>query len=523
MNTPSSAQPYVYGVAQNGSNVQVQAGGAKNEKKQKRAPLPRSIWGELTLFIVVLCVLLVGLVWLLNVQLLEPMYNASIDRSLNETASVYAAVIEQYGVIEDAASDTGLNAQFLIDINAVPGAQTLLAGKCLDIADVNGTNLLHSHQLSGQCALHPAQPDFFGSGRDTTWNTRYTLALRQLVLQKGDMSFTLEDSGTPQRVVCKSIGGQYVLIVSTSLERISEAAGIIRLQMPLIAAIVVALGVLGAFWFSRWFARPLTEISHAARSVAAGDYSVRVQKRTHDEIGLLADDFNAMAAEVGRSAQLQRDLIANISHDLRTPLTLIKGYAETVRDLTGGDAQKRSEQLSVIVDETDRLSGLVNSVMELSKMSSGTEKPNLLRFDLAQLCEETAQRYEDVCAKNGFTLVLQADEPCEVTADPDMLSRVIHNLLANALHHIGEDGYLGLSCKTIPGGARVEIADHGEGIPEADLPYIFDKYYRTRASAGKVGTGLGLSITKAILQSHGFAYGVESEVGKGSTFWFCAR
>lgn len=514
MSGQGTAAPYVYAASgQTGARA-----------KQRRTPLPRSIWGELTLFIVVLCVLLVGLVWLLNVQLLEPMYNARIDRSLHETAAAYAAVIEQYGVVEDASSENGLNAKFLVDINSVPNAQTLLSGKCLDIANAEGVNLLHSHQLTGQCALHPAQPDFFGSGRDTSWNTRYTVALRQLVLKNGDLSFTLDDTGTPQHVVCKNVGGRYVLIVSTGLERIGEAAGIIGVQMPVIAALVVALGVLGAFWFSRWFARPLTDISHAARAVAAGDYSARVQKRSQDEIGLLTDDFNAMAAEVGRSAQLQRDLIANISHDLRTPLTLIKGYAETVRDLTGDDAQKRSEQLSVIVDETDRLSGLVNSVMELSKMSSGTEKPNVLRFDLAQLCEETAQRYEDVCAKNGYALEVHTDDLCEVTADPDMLSRVIHNLLANALHHIGPDGYLGLSCTPLPGGgARVEISDHGEGIAEADLPYIFDKYYRTRASAGKVGTGLGLSITKAILQSHGFAYGVESAPGKGSTFWFCAQ
>ncbi|MEG2698394.1 MAG: ATP-binding protein, partial [Ruthenibacterium sp.] len=111
-----------------------------------------------------------------------------------------------------------------------------------------------------------------------------------------------------------------------------------------------------------------------------------------------------------------------------------------------------------------------------------------------------------------------------VDADPDLLSRVIHNLLSNALHHVGADGYLAVRClPEAGGGARVEVCDHGEGISPEDLPSIFDKYYRTRASAGKPGTGLGLSITKAILQGHGFDFGVQSEVGRGSTFWFRAK
>ncbi len=157
------------------------------------------------------------------------------------------------------------------------------------------------------------------------------------------------------------------------------------------------------------------------------------------------------------------------------------------------------------MDETDRLSGLVNSVMELSKYSSGTEKLNPVQFDLAQLCDEVAYRYQNICEQSGYTLTVDAADPCTVTADPDMMSRVVHNLLANAIHHIGPDGCVALRVKPQPDAAvRVEIEDHGAGIARKNLPYIFDKYYRSRADAGKVGTGLGLSITKAILINHGF-------------------
>ena len=218
---------------------------------------------------------------------------------------------------------------------------------------------------------------------------------------------------------------------------------------------------------------------------------------------------------------MQRDLLANVSHDLRTPLTLIKGYAETVRDLTGEDKAHRDEQMNIIVDETDRLTALVSSVMELSKVTSGAEKCERVCFDMVQLCDEVSERYDAVCAQNGWQLRLELpDTSLMVWADPDMMQRALHNLLGNAMHHIGPDGVFLLRASEDAEGVRVEVEDHGPGIPAEDLPYIFDRYYRSRSDAGKVGTGLGLSITKAIFQQHGFRFGVQSIVGKGTIFWF---
>lgn len=264
----------------------------------------------------------------------------------------------------------------------------------------------------------------------------------------------------------------------------------------------------------------MEKLSVGARQIAAGNYDVQIQVVHRDEIGQLAQDFNHMAAEVKRSAQLEKDILANVSHDLRTPLTLIKGYAETVRDLTGDDDDKRTEQCNIIVDETDRLTTLVNSVMELSKVQNGSEKPNPIEFDMSQLCFEVAGRYDALCDQNHWTLQLEADHAATVHADPAMMERVLHNLLGNAFHHIGEDGTVILRVLPQAKGCRVEVEDHGPGIPPEDLPYLFDRYYRARQDAGKAGTGLGLSITKAILQQHGFAFGVNSAVGQGSTFWF---
>ena len=277
--------------------------------------------------------------------------------------------------------------------------------------------------------------------------------------------------------------------------------------------------------------RVIKTLESELRILEGGDLDYAITVQGQDELGELAQGVEDMRrALVSRETEKRQmeeatnRLMTSVSHDLRTPLTLIKGYAETVRDLPGDNKDKRDEQLSVIVDETDRLSGLVNSVMELSKYSSGTEKLNPVQFDLAQLCDEVAYRYQNICEQSGYTLTVDAADPCTVTADPDMMSRVVHNLLANAIHHIGPDGCVALRVKPQPDVAvRVEIEDHGAGIAREDLPYIFDKYYRSRADAGKVGTGLGLSITKAILINHGFPFGVDSEPGKGSIFWFVAH
>ena len=436
---------------------------------------------KLMLFVVLMSMVLLALVWLLSVKLLEPMYNRRVLADLNHAADVYSAIIEKYGKFESFDKSGGVHIPSDM-MEEIMDNRGLLAGKCFEVAGTDCKVLLHLHQLqSDQCLLHPNPLSQLMEYSEPQWNSTAAVNLRATTFVLGDLNFTLPDSrilpglestsGTRQMVVCRNINNQYSLILSTDLERVGQAADVISAQMPIIAAVLLIVSIAGAYVFSRWFTKPISAISRAAREMARGNYKVRVTPQADDELGALAGDFNTMAREVGRTSELQRDLIANVSHDLRTPLTLIKGYAETVRDLTGDNKEKRDEQLSVIVDETDRLSGLVNSVMELSKYSSGTEKLNPVQFDLAQLCDEVAYRYQNICEQSGYTLTVDAADPCTVTADPDMMSRVVHNLLANAIHHIGPDGCVALRVKPQPDAAvRVEIEDHGAGIAREDLP-----------------------------------------------------
>ena len=480
---------------------------------------------QLIVFLGLVTLLTLTLVWALITYWLEPMYHRNIRASLETKAERVVAMIDASDTPISQRTLTGLflNDSFWTDfLDSVSDGRLDLENCCLDISDSTLRSVRNLESLY-PCVLHESVLAFGGEGKMNV-DTAEIVRLRGMVFLQGSVEETVSSGGNLQMVVVRlTADDEYAVIVSTSLAQIDTAAAVLRGVLPPIALLLFGLNMIAALLFSRWFTQPMRQLSAGARQMAAGNYDVQVDVRRNDELGLLAQEFNHMATEVQRSAKLQKDLLANVSHDLRTPLTLIKGYAETVRDLTGADETRRTEQCNIIVDETDRLSALVNSVMELSKVQSGAEKPNLVDFDMSALCFEVAGRYDAVCDQNGWTMRLEADHECPVRADPAMLERVLHNLLGNATHHIGADGVLILRCIPQAGGCRVEVEDHGPGISPEDLPYIFDRYYRSRKDAGKTGTGLGLSITKAILQQHGFAFGVQSEVGKGSVFWFEAK
>lgn len=489
---------------------------------QKKNGFVLGIRGQLMLFIVGITLLTLGLVWGVITYALTPQYNRTIHDRLSDRARAIVAMIDD----SDAPvsnRDFGilvLNNDFWQSMNdAFQNHVINVDGCCVDFSD-STLRSLKAYESMYPCLLHEST-GAFGGEFGYNLNTSLVIQMRQKLFQQGYL-FEIVQAGSSQQMLVGrlSTDGQYGVIVSTSLAQISTAAEVMRSILFPLALVLLILDLLFAMLFSRWFTRPVEKLSVGARQIAAGNYDVQIQVVHRDEIGQLAKDFNHMAAEVKRSAQLEKDILANVSHDLRTPLTLIKGYAETVRDLTGDDDDKRTEQCNIIVDETDRLTTLVNSVMELSKVQNGSEKPNPIEFDMSQLCFEVAGRYDALCDQNHWTLQLEADHAATVHADPAMMERVLHNLLGNAFHHIGEDGTVILRVLPQAKGCRVEVEDHGPGIPPEDLPYLFDRYYRARQDAGKAGTGLGLSITKAILQQHGFAFGVNSAVGQGSTFWF---
>ena len=496
--------------------------------KLQGRPSP-GIRAQLMLFLASICLLLLGMYWFLSTQLLEPLYNQRIEAQLAGQADQIVDLIaksQDEGIVISSWNFGVLvvDSTFRTRLYENLSANTQLTNFCVDISDSTLRSIITIENLY-PCLLHNST---LSARSDTgfSWDKSTVIEMRRACRANGSWMQVLNTSGGSSQVVVgrMSRDGTYSVLVSTSLVHVAEAGQVLSDMLPMAAVLVFAFALAAAWLFSQWFTRPLRDMSAAARQMARGNYAVRVDANRRDELGALAEDFNQMAKEVQRSAQMQRDLLANVSHDLRTPLTLIKGYAETVRDITGDDKAHRDEQLNIIVDEADRLTALVSSVMELSKVTSGADKCEPVRFDMGQLCDEVSERYDAVCAQNGWTLKLEIpDQPLEVYADPAMIERALHNLLGNAMHHIGPDGVFILRAEPCGEGVRVEVEDHGPGIAAEDLPYIFERYYRSRSDAGKAGTGLGLSITKAIFQQHGFRFGVQSTPGQGSVFWFTMK
>ena len=208
-----------------------------------------------------------------------------------------------------------------------------------------------------------------------------------------------------------------------------------------------------------------------------------------------------------------------MSHDLRTPLTLISGYAEVMRDIPG---EMNSENMDIIVDEANMLSHLVNDMLDASKLTDGAVRIEPAPFSLTEALSETVSRYSKLKGAEGFDITLDADRDAVVAADRARILQVVFNLLNNAVNYTGDDKKVTVRQTAGGSSCRVEITDTGDGIPEEDLPFIWDRYFKSREfhKRTREGTGLGLSIVKNLLMLHGAPFGVISEKGKGTTFWF---
>lgn len=215
-------------------------------------------------------------------------------------------------------------------------------------------------------------------------------------------------------------------------------------------------------------------------------------------------------------------MVANVSHDIRTPLTMIKGYAEIIKDLTGDNKQKREEQLDVIIEESNRLNVLVNDILDLSRLQAGQITIQKTEFDLGVKLRDVMKRYRLLEINENFQFSLEAPEHCMVYADEVKIEQVLYNIINNATNHTGEDKKVMIALEENEQWATVKISDTGAGIKQEDMPLIWDRYYKPYKKKDRkgMGTGLGLSIVKAILSAHKYLFGVDSVLGKGSTFWF---
>ena len=324
-------------------------------------------------------------------------------------------------------------------------------------------------------------------------------------------------------IYCKAINNDnnYILL-ATPIDPINSTTSVLANQLKYITIISLICSFIVSIFLSNRLTNPITKMAKSAQKLKNGDYDVMFERGYYTEIDNLASTLNSATNELGKTDKLRKELIANVSHDLRTPLTMIKAYAEMIRDISGNDEKKRNEHLKIIIDESNRLTRLINDMMDLSKLESGVLTIKKSDFDITETIAILLKNFEMIYEKEGYTFKFDYQDPVYVYADETKIEQVIYNLINNAVNYSDDDKMIIIDLIQDKNNVKVKIIDHGRGIAKEKLPYIWDRYYKIGEihKTAKTGTGLGLSIVKNILEKHGQKYGVESQENVGSTFWF---
>lgn len=312
---------------------------------------------------------------------------------------------------------------------------------------------------------------------------------------------------------------EYLLLIESVVTPSRSTTQTLLLQLRIMIVILLVISVTMTVIFSKMLSKPLENINNSAKELAEGNYDVHFNGGGYREVEQLSETLNYATTELRQVDQMRMDLIANVSHDLRTPLTLIIGYGEAMIDIPG---ENTPENIQIIIDEATRLKSLVNDLIDLSKIEAGTMKVEASVFCITDSIKEMFGRYNKLKEQDGFSFTLEHDQDVYVYADQLKISQVIYNLVNNAVNYAGESKEITVRQICYDDRVRIEVIDNGPGIPQDKLKNIWDRYYKVDKShrSAKIGTGLGLSIVKTVLKLHKAQYGVFSKVGKGTVFWF---
>jgi len=453
------------------------------------------LWaGMMTLVLVVLILL-----WLFQIVFLEKFYTQMRIDDLKDKAMSITKLL-----------DENKPKEFQNKMDALAYENNM----SIELLDTKGNSMY----LTGSSGVGGQMPMMRNDSRDQIYKTA-------LAGEEAAVSLTHPRFGNKFILIGLPIntGGKLseVLMINFPVAPVEDTAAILQQQLLYISLILLAAALLISFLLARSFTRPIVDIEEAAEKMAAGDFSARIINNRQDEIGQLTQTINYLGQQLSQIDKLRKDLIANVSHELRTPLSLIRGYAETLRDVTGNTPDKREKQLGIIIEETERLSSVVDDILHLSQLQSGNIELNISCLGINDLVDNVAKRYELLSKQKGVSVILEHSAYSEVEADGARVEQVLYNLINNAFNHTPAGGTITVRNIDLCEKVRIEVSDTGSGIPEEEITHIWDRYYKAeRTAANKVGTGLGLAIVKALLEAHGAAYGVESTKDVITTFWF---
>lgn len=457
--------------------------------KSKSKGISANIW----LYLGVFSILILVMLWFFQIIFLKLHYEASVKHNLNATVRE----IQKYN-----RNDLVSNIDSIAYKNDV----------CIEVISKNSI-ISYSGIKSSGCntsgeIYYKFKNDFIDDN-----------------LNKSSFEFTNSKYNNKTIVKAVKIDNDYVF-VSANLEILENTFIILNNQLGIVTLVILGLSVCMGYFINRKIAKPIVDITEKAEELRRGNYDVNFKSEEGIyEIRELAETLDSMTNELSKTESVRREFLANVSHDIKTPLTMIKAYAEMVRDISYNDDDKRNANLNVIVMEVDRLNIIVNDILVLSRLQAGAESLEIEKFDLNFLVRDCLTRY-DIYKEDGYEFVYSFNgKSAMIEADKKRMQQVIYNLINNAVQYTGDDKKIFIDVSESKKWIIFSVRDTGKGMKKEEIRHIWDKYYKIdkKYKRSTVGSGIGLSIVKTICENHKFLYGVDTEVNHGSKFWVKIR
>lgn len=464
-----------------------------------------SLKWEIGKYLIIFCILTASIVFLFQIVLLQPMYEANKIKSIETVGSFVEKFIEDERLDEfvdymQSQSDTCI---MVYQSSSSGGMQGSIGNRGCMISSITNserakfvTKAIGSKNHSYLARVTNNSSDF---GVDGDQGDNFDTIVYTKIVNAADYSS--------------------IIMVSGNITPLNATTETLASQMRYIALfMIVAVAILTLLMY-RHIAKPIIGITSNAKQLPQGKYTIDPKTNRYKEAADLNNTLVQAANDIQKADKAKRDLISNVSHDLRTPLTMIGGYGEMMIDLP---EEKTDENIQVIVDETKRLNALVNDLLDMSRLQDGRIVLHKEVFDISALLKTQLQKYDVYRMQEGYTIESELLDTIYVNADKKRIEQVINNFLNNAVNYGGEAKHIIVREIKKENTVRIEVQDFGEGIDSKDLDNIWDRYYKVDKEHVRVanGSGIGLNIVKQLLELHGVPYGVNSSKGKGSTFYF---
>ncbi|MBR2028619.1 MAG: HAMP domain-containing histidine kinase [Oscillospiraceae bacterium] len=472
-----------------------------------------TIRGKIQTYILAFLMILMTTLWVIQVVFFNSIYKLVKRQEATEVAQMMVQVINGEQRIERLVEEVAEKEVCIVVFNS----------DMQQIQSLDGPRECIIHKMSYQEKL-----DIINELKDT--NNRFLEYTQEdvtyrLVTHSGSRDFRLfndeEDVETFVYVnkILSNDGEEYIIMVNAQAIPFNSVISTSRMVLAIITMFAFVFAFLLLIFISGIISDPIEQINKKAKILAQGRFDVDFNAKGYKEINELSETMTLTAKELSNLEKLRREFIANVSHDLRTPLTMISGYAEVMRDIPG---ENTAENAQVIINETHRLSDMVSDVLSISKIQAGVIKPNAESYDITSNLRQISKNMAEMLKSEGFKITFNSDRDIIVQADQTMINRSFYNLLANAVNYSGDSREIIVNQIIRKNYVRIEVIDFGRGISEDTLPYIWERYYKDSDNhiENIKSSGLGLSIVKTFVEAHGGSCGVVSSIGKGSTFWF---